>query len=75
MMPKLDGLAVTRALRSAGIDSPILLLTASVQEHHRERALEAGADEFVRKPFSPTELRDQALALVAGRRNGLRVAD
>jgi two-component system alkaline phosphatase synthesis response regulator PhoP len=72
MMPKLDGLAVTRELRSAGIDAPILLLSASVQERHRERGLEAGADAFVRKPFSPTELRDQALALVA---RGLRAAN
>ncbi len=56
LMPKLDGLNVTRALRARGDAMPIMLLTASVQERHREHGLEAGADEFVRKPFSSKDL-------------------
>ncbi len=58
MMPKQDGFAVIRALRDdrATETTPILLLTASVQEQHRERGFQAGADAFVRKPFSPREL-------------------
>jgi DNA-binding response OmpR family regulator len=64
MMPKLDGLAVTRELRARGVTAPILLVTASVQERHREHGLEAGADAFVRKPFSPAELRHHVAALL-----------
>jgi DNA-binding response OmpR family regulator len=71
MMPKQDGFAVIRALRGEASTeaTPILLLTASVQEQHRERGLEAGADAFVRKPFSPRELLGEIRRLLdAGRR-------
>ena len=58
MMPKLDGYAVTRRLRASDgfADVPVLLLTASVQEAAVAEGLEAGADDYVKKPFPPQEL-------------------
>ena len=58
MMPKLDGLGVTRALRrhSATKSVPVLLLTARAADDDVARGMEAGADGYLRKPFSPQEL-------------------
>ena len=58
MMPKLDGYEVTRQLRSdPGLDRiPVILLTASVQEAAVTKGFEAGADDYMKKPFSPQEL-------------------
>ena len=68
MMPELDGIEVTRHLR-AGNSHPaelkIVLLTASVQDQHRATGLAAGADDFVRKPFSPRDLVARVEQLLA----------
>ena len=56
MMPKRDGLEVCRAVRAAGHTVPILMLTAKSQEIDIVRGLEAGADDYVTKPFSVHEL-------------------
>jgi DNA-binding response OmpR family regulator len=58
MMPKLDGCEVTRSLRSnpETADMPVILLTARVQDGDVTRGLEAGATDYVEKPFSPQEL-------------------
>jgi DNA-binding response OmpR family regulator len=58
MMPKLDGCEVTRSLRShpETADMPVILLTARVQDGDVTRGLEAGATDYVKKPFSPQEL-------------------
>lgn len=55
MLPGLDGLALCRAVRAFS-DVPILMLTARVEEIDRLLGLEAGADDYVCKPFSPREL-------------------
>lgn len=55
MLPGLDGLSVCRALRETS-DLPILMLTARVEEIDRLLGLEAGADDYVCKPFSPREV-------------------
>lgn len=55
MLPGCDGLAVCRALRAFS-DVPILMLTARVEEVDRLIGLEAGADDYVCKPFSPREV-------------------
>lgn len=55
MLPGLDGLSVCRALRRFS-DVPILMLTARVEEVDRLIGLEAGADDYVCKPFSPREV-------------------
>jgi DNA-binding response OmpR family regulator len=58
MMPKLDGLGVTRALRGRAETqrTPILLLTAKAGDEDVARGYEAGADDYMKKPFSPQEL-------------------
>jgi DNA-binding response OmpR family regulator len=63
-MPKLDGYQVTECLRrnDATRRTPIILLTARVQESDVARGLEAGADDYVKKPFSTDELRSRVQA-------------
>lgn len=59
MMPKVDGYEVTRRLRDLEVTRrmPIVMLTARAQETDVARGFEAGADDYIRKPFSPQELR------------------
>jgi DNA-binding response OmpR family regulator len=63
-MPKLDGYEVTARLRDnqATRHMPVILLTARVQEADIALGLEAGADDYVKKPFSTQELRDRIQA-------------
>ncbi len=56
MMPKLDGLEVCRRIRRTGSSVPIIMLTAKSQEVDVVRGLEAGADDYVTKPFGVREL-------------------
>jgi DNA-binding response OmpR family regulator len=65
-MPKLDGFEATRRLRADPRTArlPIMLLTARVQEGDAQLGFEAGADDYVRKPFSPDELRIRVEALL-----------
>lgn len=56
MMPGEDGVSLTRGLRSEGVDTPILLLTAKGETEDRIAGLEAGADDYLAKPFEPKEL-------------------
>jgi DNA-binding response OmpR family regulator len=69
MMPKLTGYDVTRELRADAATSriPVILLTARVQEADVARGFEAGADDYVKKPFSPQELKARVQAIL-GRR-------
>jgi CheY-like chemotaxis protein len=69
MMPRLDGYEVTRRLRAHGPTTsiPIILLTARVQEPDVERGYEAGADDYVTKPFSPQALRESVQAALGAR--------
>jgi DNA-binding response OmpR family regulator len=69
VMPKLTGIEVARALREddATRRIRIILLTASVQEDDVQRGFEAGADEYVRKPFDFQELRARVEALLESR--------
>lgn len=57
-MPRLDGLDLTRRLRDHATTAalPVLILTAAVQAADAERAIAAGANAYVKKPFSPREL-------------------
>jgi DNA-binding response OmpR family regulator len=66
MMPKLTGIEVTAALRAGEETSqiPIILLTARVQERDIALGLEAGADDYIRKPFSPHELVSRVNAIL-----------
>lgn len=64
MMPRLDGYELTRCLREYGPTTsiPIILLTARVQEPDLERGFDAGADDYVTKPFSPQALGERIQA-------------
>ncbi|MEO7245118.1 MAG: response regulator transcription factor [Rubrivivax sp.] len=64
MMPRLDGLEVTKALRAQGRDTPILMLTAKSTELDRVLGLELGADDYLIKPFSMAELLARVKALL-----------
>ena len=66
-MPGLDGLAVTRRLRAKGLAVPILLLTARDALEDRVAGLDAGADDYLVKPFEAEELAARLRALL--RRN------
>src|SRR6187401_1404164 len=57
MLPKVDGFDVCAALRKAGVTAPIVMLTARSREADKEIGLDAGADDYVTKPFSMRELR------------------
>src|ERR671917_264949 len=63
-MPGLDGLAVTRRLRAKGLGVPILLLTARDGLHQRVEGLDAGADDYLVKPFEVEELTARIRALL-----------
>jgi DNA-binding response OmpR family regulator len=69
MMPKLDGFELTRRLRAedATRRMPIILLTARAQDADVQAGFDAGADDYLRKPFSPQELRARVQAIL-GRR-------
>jgi two-component system, OmpR family, response regulator len=70
MLPKLDGLAIIGTLRSKGIETPALILSALGQVDDRVKGLRAGGDDYLPKPYSFSELlaRTEALA----RRRGSR---
>jgi two-component system response regulator MprA len=64
MMPRLDGIETTRALRAAGNDVPILVLTARDAVGDRVEGLDAGADDYLTKPFDLQELLARLRALL-----------
>src|SRR6202035_465737 len=64
LMPRLDGLELTRKLRSDGSELPILMLTARDQVADRVEGLEAGADDYLVKPFALEELVARVRALL-----------
>lgn len=70
MLPGLDGLALCRALRAAPdlAQVPVIMVTARVEEIDRLLGLEAGADDYLCKPFSPRELMARIKAIL--RRSG-----
>jgi DNA-binding response OmpR family regulator len=55
-MPDVDGLELCRRLRTRGVSAPILIVSARPGQELHRRALDAGADEFIRKPFDNAEL-------------------
>ncbi len=73
MMPRVDGLQVCRQLRGTGDDLPILVLTARDAVSDRVAGLDAGADDYLPKPFALEELLARLRALL--RRSGTDDAD
>ena len=68
MMPKLDGIEVLRRLRSEGIQTPVMMLTAKGEKDDRVTGFNAGADDYLPKPFAPDELLSRVRAML--RRGG-----
>ncbi|MBO5745075.1 MAG: response regulator transcription factor [Clostridia bacterium] len=68
MMPELDGFATSREIRKTS-DTPILLLSAKGEESDRINGFEAGADDYVVKPFSPKELMLRIAAIIKRNEN------
>lgn len=66
LLPGLDGLELCRQLRRRGVHTPVLMLTARAAVDQRVEGLEAGADDYLTKPFAIAELRARVKAL--GRR-------
>jgi two-component system response regulator MprA len=80
MMPHVDGLSVCRRMRASGDRTPVLMLTARVEVSDRVAGLDAGADDYLPKPFAVDELLARLRALVRRSTFGdaegdLRVAD
>lgn len=69
MMPGMDGLEVLRRLRAAGINTPVLLLTARSDIEDRVQGLDAGADDYLPKPFAASELLARVRAMLRRKDN------
>lgn len=68
MMPGLDGIEVLRRLRSDGVKTPIMMLTAKGEKNDRITGFDSGADDYLPKPFDPDELISRVRAML--RRSG-----
>ena len=68
MMPKLDGISVLRRLREEGVTTPVMMLTAKGEKDDRILGCNAGADDYLPKPFEPDELICRVRAML--RRSG-----
>ena len=64
MLPDMDGIEVAREVRRKGRDLPILMLTARAETHDVVTGFEAGADDYMRKPFEIPELLSRVRALL-----------
>ena len=64
MLPKLDGLSLVRELRGGGARTPVLMLSAKATVEDRVRGLQAGADDYLTKPFAFSELLARVQALI-----------
>ncbi|MGH9387023.1 MAG: PP2C family protein-serine/threonine phosphatase [Vicinamibacterales bacterium] len=70
-LPRKDGFTVCRELRRGGTHTPIVVLTARDDEREKVRGLELGADDYVTKPFSATELRARIRSILRHRKEWL----
>ncbi|HRF90807.1 MAG TPA: response regulator transcription factor, partial [Desulfobacter postgatei] len=70
MLPRMDGLSVLKEVRKAGMDMPILMLTARSDVQDKVKGLDHGADDYLAKPFSMAELMARIRAML--RRKGNR---
>ena len=64
MMPKLNGIQVLEKLRADGVSTPIMMLTAKGQTEDRITGFNAGADDYLPKPFDPDELLSRVRAML-----------
>lgn len=71
MLPGCDGLAVVKAVREAGLDIPILMLSAIGDLDERVASLRAGGDDYLIKPFAPSELAARIEVLLRRHRRSI----
>lgn len=64
MMPKFNGVEVLRRLRADGFSAPVMMLTAKAEKDDRVEGFDAGADDYLPKPFVPDELLSRVRALL-----------
>ncbi len=69
MMPGMDGVEVLRRLRAEGVSTPVLFLTAKTEVYQRIEGLDAGADDYLAKPFSTQELLARVRAMLRRKDN------
>lgn len=69
MMPGMDGIEVIKRLRTKGINTPALFLTARTEVSQRVEGLDAGADDYLPKPFATTELLARVRAMLRRKDN------
>ena len=69
MLPGKDGFTICKELRRAGLKTPVILLTARAQESDRVRGLDLGANDYVVKPFSSSELMARVRRLLREQEN------
>lgn len=74
-MPGIDGLEVCRRMRASGNDVPVLILTARVEVGDRVLGLDAGADDYLPKPFALEELLARVRALLRRARSASEAVD
>src|SRR5262252_654452 len=80
MLPGLDGLAVVTEMRRAGVETPVLMISALSDVDARVRGLRAGGDDYLTKPFAPEEMAARIEVMLRHRRTqapdtALRVGD
>ena len=73
MVPGMDGLSVIKALRAAGVETPIIILSALAQMDERVKGLRSGGDDYLAKPFGYSELSARLSNLM--RRGGSKAAE
>lgn len=69
MMPGMDGLEVLKRLRAQGVSTPALFLTARTEVYQRVEGLDAGADDYLPKPFATQELLARVRAMLRRKEN------
>ena len=69
MMPGLDGIEVLKQLRANGVSAPVLFLTAKTEVYQKVEGLDAGADDYLSKPFSQPELLARVRAMLRRKEN------
>jgi DNA-binding response OmpR family regulator len=75
MLPELDGIQVCRELRTYDVQTPVLMLTARGEVEDRVRGLNAGADDYLVKPFAMEELLARVNALLRRRHRDLEMSE
>jgi two-component system phosphate regulon response regulator OmpR len=70
MLPGEDGLSICKRLRASGVKTPVIMLTAKVEDVDRITGLEIGADDYLGKPFNPRELLARIHAVLRRRPQG-----